>query len=66
MDKENSKVYFQFDGKNYNTWKYRMNSILDDRNLLQYVEDDFEDITLRATDKQYRKHIKEEKNASLC
>lgn len=61
MNKENNKIYFQFDGKNYSTWKYRINSILDDRDLLQYVEDDFEIITLHSTDKEYRKHAKEER-----
>lgn len=61
MDKGNEKIYFQFNGKNFNTWKYRINSVLDNQNLLQYVEDDLEFITLHANDREYRKCLKEEK-----
>lgn len=60
MEDKESK-YFQFDGTNFNTWKFRMNSVLDQKGLVDYVMDDLEFITLHATDREYRKYIKEEK-----
>lgn len=63
MSEEKSKTHFQFNGNNYNNWKYRMDILLEEKELIEYVEEDFEIITLHATDKEHKKHAKKEK---LC
>lgn len=60
-ENKKSMKYIIFDGSNYNNWKYRMNLLLDDKNLLEYVEYSLEEITLHVDDREYRKHIKKEK-----
>jgi len=60
MEEKGSK-YFQFSGTNFNTWKFRMNSVLEQKGLQDYVMEDLEFITLHANDREYRKYIKEEK-----
>lgn len=61
MENKKSK-HFEFDGTNFNTWKFRMNSILEQKGLEDYVTEDLEIITLHANDREYRKIIKEEKH----
>lgn len=61
MDNKIGKHLFRFDGENYNNWKYRMNILLGEKGLLEYVEDDLEVITLHSNDHEYRQHIKNDK-----
>lgn len=61
MAEEDKKHLFRFDGNNFNNWKYRMSMLLEEKELEEYIEEDLEIITLEATDREYRKHIKNEK-----
>lgn len=61
MAEKDKKPHFKFDGSNYNNWKFRMNLLLEKEGLSEYVEEDLEEITLHATDREYRKHIKKDK-----
>ena len=38
------KRYFQFDGSNFSNWKYRIQTILEEKDLLDYIEEDIETI----------------------
>lgn len=60
-EKEENKKHFQFDGTNYNNWKFRMHAVLEAKDLMEYVEEDLEVITLHENDRDYRKHLKNEK-----
>lgn len=60
-EKEGNTKHFQFDGTNYNNWKYRIRAALDEKDLLDYVDEHLEVITLHENDRDYRKHLKKEK-----
>lgn len=61
MTSKDSKPYFQFNGTNFNDWKFRMTALLDDHNFSEYITEDLEVITLHSSDREYRKHMKMEK-----
>lgn len=59
--KEEKVKDFQFNGTNYNNWKFRMHALLEAKNLKEYIEEDLEIITLHENDRDYRKHLKKER-----
>lgn len=36
------KHYVQFDGNNFSNWKYRIRTILEEKELLDYIEEKLE------------------------
>lgn len=61
MAEENTKNYFRFNGTNYNDWKYRIDIILEEKELMEYVQEDLDEILFEAPMDESRKHIKKEK-----
>lgn len=54
-DKETK--YFQFDGTNFNIWKFRMSSMLEQKGLQDYITEYLELLTLHASDRDYNLNI---------
>lgn len=56
------RKYIQFDGTNWSNWKYRVNVLLEEKNLLQYVENDLEELRNATNDEKVKEyHTKEQK-----
>ncbi|KAJ6643040.1 hypothetical protein Bhyg_07996, partial [Pseudolycoriella hygida] len=56
MADKDKKPFFKFNGPNFNNWKFRM----EEKELTKYIEEDLEIITLHATDREYRAHMKKD------
>lgn len=54
------KLYFQFDGTNFSNWKYRIRTILEEKDLLKYIDDEFEKIVAGLNNIQIYAHTKNE------
>lgn len=44
MEQEKSTKYTQFDGNNYNNWKFRIQVLLEEKDLLEFIETPLTDL----------------------
>ena len=65
MAEENNNIYrkfVQFDGTNWNSWKFRVSVLLEEKNLDRYIQEDWNDILQSAIDDEDEvRFIREEK-----
>lgn len=61
MSEDNSLKFSRFDGTNFSNWKYRIQILLDEKDLLKYIERDLQ--TLLADGSQQSHHTTKEKKA---
>lgn len=61
MSEDNSLKFGRFDGTNFNNWKFRIQVLLDEKDLLKYVEKDLS--TLVAEGGGQSQHTTKEKKA---
>lgn len=55
------KNYFQFNGTNFSNWKFRIRTILEEKDLLPYIDKDMNEILEGLDDLQINAHNKNEK-----
>lgn len=65
MAEENTTIYrkfVQFDGTNWNSWKFRVGVLLDEKNMTKYIEEELDDLLEQTIDDEDEmKCIMEEK-----
>lgn len=59
------KRYYQFDGTNYSNWKYRVQIVLEEKDLLEYIKRDLATIMESASETEKRNHEKNERKCKL-
>jgi len=52
------KRYFQFDGTNFSNWKFRIQTFLEEKQLIEYVDEDYEQIVNGLNGEEVRAHYK--------
>lgn len=60
------KRYFQFDGNNFSNWKYRVRAILDEKDILDYIERTLETITAAVPALNAEEVLAHTKNEKKC